>query len=376
MRRAALRLHLARRGAPGRTPADLECVLHSDRAVLEAAGLTSTVIDELLALRDSSGEEAELARAAALGVVWSTAVDPEYPVELIGHPYAPLAVCRHGALPPRPRVGIVGARAPSSAMVSFAERLGEAAGGNGIAVVSGLARGIDAAAHRGALRGSGACIGVLGCGLDVVYPPDTRAVRNAIWDRGAMFSTFPLGSAPLPHHFPLRNRLLAALCDAVVVVQARRDSGSMSTARAALDAGIEVLVVPGSPDDPLAEGTNSLLKDGARPVLSPRDLVEAMIGVGRGEFAEESTDASFPADPLATAIRAEIGSLSRDADSIARAIGRETREVIARLTELELDGRVFREPGGVFRLRKPRAAAERELPSIPLQSGDVRPDHK
>jgi len=374
-RRAALLLHLARRGAPGRG-APTHVVLEGDVALLLEHGLTQATADEVIARRSDGSVEAELARVVRAGVLLSTRDDAEYPAELIGHPYAPLAVYRHGELPPRPRVGIVGARNASSTMIAFTERLGQAAAEHQIAVVSGLARGIDAAAHRGALRGGGGCIGVLGNGLDVVYPPDTRSVRDGVWNRGAMLTTFPLGAAPLPFHFPLRNRLLAAVCDAVVVVQARHDSGSMSTARAAIDVGIDVLVVPGSPEDPLAEGTNSLLKDGARPVLGPRDLVEALRGVGAFQTAERSVDSEPMDDTLTASILVEIGSVARDADSIARATGIDSSAVIARLVELELEGRVIREPGGVFRARKRASPRIVRISSNPLQSGSSAPDEE
>lgn len=374
-RRAALLLHLSRRGAPGRG-APTRVVLEGDVALLLEHGLTRAIADEVIARRFDGSIEAELARVVRAGLSLSTGDDAEYPAELIGHPYAPLAIYRHGELPPRPRVGIVGARHASSTMIAFTERLGLAAAEHQIAVVSGLARGIDAAAHRGALRGGGGCVGVLGCGLDVVYPADTRSVRDGVWNRGAMLTTFPLGAAPLPFHFPLRNRLLAAVCDAVVVVQARRDSGSMSTARAAIDVGIDVLVVPGSPEDPLAEGTNSLLKDGARPVLGPRDLVEALRGVGTFQTQAAAVDPERSDDALTSRILAEIGSVARDADSIARAIGAGSDGVIARLVELELEGRVLREPGGVFRGRKRASPKSVRISSNHLQSGGHPPDEE
>lgn len=234
-------------------------------------------------------------------------------------------------------------------MARFASEIASACARAGIPVVSGLARGIDAAAHRGALAASGACVGVLGCGVDVVYPSTARDLFAAVRDHGCLIATWPMGTPPLPHHFPIRNRLLAALAQAVVVVQARPESGSMSTARAALDAGIEVLAVPGSPDDPLAAGTNRLIRDGARPVLEPRDVVEALLGVGMVPELERRAAAGTH-DPVLL----EIASTARSAEEIALALDRTLADVLESLVASELRGEVERLPGGLFRGCRPR----------------------
>jgi DNA processing protein len=348
---ATVLLNLVRQGVPGKDVSGAP-LLHADAATLETFGFSRELATRLVSLRRCDAVGAEFARAERHGVRILVRGESDYPAELAAHPYAPSVLYLRGAWPPRPRVGIVGARLASSSMIAFAERLGEGAAAHGITVVSGLARGIDAAAHRGAQRAHGACAGVLGCGLDIVYPSDTGAVRRRVWDEGAMLATFPFGSAPLQHHFPLRNRLLAALCDAVVVVQASRESGSMSTARAALDAGIEVFAVPGSPDDPLAEGPNSLLRDGARPVLGPADVVESLLGIGAFQAGARDAEPAPVHDPFTAAILAEIGSVAADAATIAAALCLPTERVLARLIALELDGAVFRECGGLFRRRK------------------------
>ncbi len=344
---------MPRKGLPPRL------LLRATRDELVASGLPPDLADQLVSLRNSKEEFAEALRTTRARAHMMVRTMSNYPSDLESHPYAPRLIYRRGLpLPCRPRVGLVGARAASSNMIDFASRLGYDAARAGICVVSGLARGIDAAAHRGALDAGGSCVGVLGCGIDVVYPRDTKSVRERVEATGTVLTTFPFGTAPLQRHFPTRNRLLAALCDVVVVVQARIDSGSMSTARAALDAGIEVMAVPGAPRDPLCEGTNCLIRDGARPVLESRDILEAIYGVGAPQTfpeTDKTSRVSHPpnADRLTRSILDQIGSVARSADDLARILQLSTGTVLARLTELEVEGHVVRETGGVFRRRNP-----------------------
>lgn len=347
---ASILINLTYSGVCPRRVLPAEIMFAGDHATLVAHGLPVEKADRLLELRRSSGVARELAAAARIGVRIVTSADPEYPRDLVSHPYAPPVIYLRGRdLPPPPRVAIVGARQCSTGMARFASEIASACARAGIPVVSGLARGIDAAAHRGALTASGACVGVLGCGVDVVYPSTARDLFAAVRDHGCLIATWPMGTPPLPHHFPIRNRLLAALAQAVVVVQARPESGSMSTARAALDAGIEVLAVPGSPDDPLAAGTNRLIRDGARPVLEPRDVVEALLGVGMVPELERRATAGTH-DPVLL----EIASTARSAEEIALALDRTLADVLESLVASELRGEVERLPGGLFRGCRPR----------------------
>jgi DNA processing protein len=350
--RSSLLLNLALRGAPlRRSPPPDGVVLRGGREALLAAGLDAAAADRLLAARASGADVAEVTRAAAIG---ARIVRPEAAGErgesgfeaLEGHPYLPRLVYVQGRtpLPPSPRVAIVGARDASRAACDFARRLGFAAARRGIAVVSGLARGVDAAAHRGLLEGGGCGVAVLGCGLDVVYPFDTRDVRDALLESGAVVTTYPLGTPPLPHHFPTRNRLLAALADAVVVVAARLRSGSMSTARAALDAGCDVLAVPGAPDDPLAEGTLALLRDGASLVASEADLVDYLLGAGAYDLGRGD-----PRHEIRDPVLRSLAGRAKSPDELAIELERPLPEILARLIELEVEGRLTREPGGTFR---------------------------
>ena len=157
-------------------------------------------------------------------------------------------------------------------------------------IVSGLARGIDAEAHRGALEAGGRTLGVLACGLDRIYPPEHRQLVEEMLENGAILSEMPLGVAPRREFFPLRNRIISGLCLATIVVEARRRSGSLITVRHALNQGREVFVVPGSIDGPFAEGTNQLLRDGARPIRSGSD--------GPGSLALADAPAGADGDDL------------------------------------------------------------------------------
>lgn len=346
---ASILLNLTFCGIGPRREFPAEIVLAGDHATLVAYGMAAEKAERLLELRRSGAVPRELAAAAREGVRIVTKSESGYPPDLAGHPYAPPTLYIRGReLPPQPRIAIVGARQCSSGMARFASEIAAACARAGIPVVSGLARGIDAAAHRGALTAKGACVGVLGCGVDVVYPSTARELFSAVRENGCLIATWPIGTPPLPHHFPIRNRLLAALAQAVIVVQARPDSGSMSTARAALDAGIEVLAVPGSPDDPLAVGTNRLIRDGARPILEPRDAVEALLGVGADPSpADRATAESL--DPVLL----EIGSTARTAEEIAVVLDRPLADVLETLVASELRGEVERLPGGLFRGCRP-----------------------
>ncbi len=244
----------------------------------------------------------------------------------------------------------------------MAEQLAADLGGAGVIVISGLALGIDAAAHRGALAGGGVTVAVMGTGVDVVYPAEhARLADDIIASGGALVSQFADGTTPRRHNFPARNWTMAALADAVVVVEAAEGSGALITADAALELHKEVMAVPGSVFSPLSVGTHSLIRDGAGLVQNARDVLFA-VGV-----AQEVLD-----DPLAPP--KGIGSrppggrdgivaylsdvLAVSAAEIARKLQLPMSEVLARLTQLELDGAVRRHQDGYIRsLRRPKQRA-------------------
>ncbi|MFG0319576.1 MAG: DNA-processing protein DprA [Planctomycetota bacterium JB042] len=353
-RRAAILLNLLASGHPRRRPPPpVEVLLHGDRDALREAGIGASGLDRFLELRRGDAADEEVRRTERLGARILTVADADYPAPLVGHPDAPTVLYVAGAgLPPSPRAALVGARAAASAQLRFARRLGRACGEAGVAVVSGLARGIDAAAHEGCLDGDGRPIGVLGTGIDRTYPRETRRLHGRVRERGLLVTPYPLGTSPNAPNFPARNRIVAALADSVTVVAATEDSGSMSTARAALDAGTEVSAVPGSPDDPLSRGTNRLLRDGARPILEPADLLDPLVGLGvvraeafRRDRRAGASAAAEESDPLLR----EIAALPRTPDELAEILDRPVGEVVSRLIELELRGRAERLPGRRFR---------------------------
>jgi len=283
--------------------------------------------------------------------------EPEYPAALAAIEDAPplIAVAGHAVLLARPAVAIVGARNASIAGKKMAERLGRELAAEGYLVVSGMARGIDTAAHAGALDG-GTCAVVAG-GLDVVYPPENRDLHAALMLRGAIVAESPLGTEPQARHFPRRNRIISGLCLGVLVVEAALKSGSLITARMALDQGREVLAVPGSPADPRAQGCNRLIKQGAILVESVEDVVDALRRVATGQTLAERQPNLF--QPRTGAVPDErelegargrvIESLSPTPvliDEVIRGCQLSAGVVRTVLLELELAGRVQQHPGG------------------------------
>ncbi len=310
-------------------------------------------------------------RLTRLGVRVVPLPDPAYPEALRALDDAPLVLVVRGdpAQLSRPAVAIVGARAATRAARSFARRLAYDLARAGLTIVSGLARGIDAEAHRGALDAGGSTIGVLACGIDRIYPPEHRGLADEILRAGAIVSELPLGALPRPLHFPLRNRIISGLSIAVVVVEARRRSGSLITVRHALAQGREVFVVPGAVEGPFAAGTNQLLREGARAIQSARDLLDDLgieVGSiadvpcrsGRAGRAAAPQRSAGPAMPLAERIAGLLAAGPRTADELLLEAGLVAGGLATALLELELAGRVAEERDG--RLHLCRLAEDRE----------------
>jgi DNA processing protein len=238
-----------------------------------------------------------------------------------------------------PRIAIVGSRAPTPYGEAQARRFADAFAAAGIGVVSGLARGVDAAAHAAALDAGGATIAVLGSGVDRPWPADSLADRVAA--EGLLLSELPLGTGPRRHHFPRRNRLISALSEAVLVVEAAWASGSLITARWAADQGRAVFALPGRVDHPMARGCHRILREGATLVTSPEELLLDLgwAGAARPHATRE---------PESELERALVGE-TLSADDLARRTRRDVADVLTDLVELELRGAVARAPGGLFR---------------------------
>jgi len=254
------------------------------------------------------------------------------------------------AVPRLPAVAVVGSRRATPAGIDIARCLGRDLASLGIQVISGMALGIDAAAHRGALEAGGETVAVLGCGIDVCYPAAHGGLRSQIVATGCVLSEEERGSEPFKSQFPKRNRLIAALALAVVVVEATARSGALSTARWAADLGREVLAVPGSIRTPQSQGTNLLIRDGVRPYLGIADLLEAtpeLAGALPGASgAEPWAAAGAGLAPPLEEILGRMGSAPVHPDDLGAALGLPASVLAARLGALELAGAVMSLPGG------------------------------
>lgn len=272
----------------------------------------------------------------------------------------------------QPAVAIVGSRQASAAGLTLARQFARRAGERGLVTVSGLARGIDAAVHEASLATG--TIAVLAGGIDFVYPPENARLQQAIAETGCLVSEMPPGFEPRAKDFPRRNRIVAGMAHGVVVIEAARRSGTLSTARMALEHGREVFAVPGHPLDPRAEGTNHLLKSGATLVTSADDVLEALAPVLRGPASARETAASYGEDDDAAPAAAPrppplIGGDDRERvllamgpvpisfDDLARATDFDSRSLRVILMELDLAGRIERHGQGLISLRCDPGAA-------------------
>jgi DNA processing protein len=293
----------------------------------------------------------ELVRLAELGATLRTWDDPAYPASLRTIAEPPLVLAVAGTLPAdEPAVAIVGARRASGYGRRVAEELASGLASVGLAVVSGLATGIDAAAHRAALAAGGRTVGVLATGLDRVYPPWHAGLARQVAAHGAMMTEFPCGTPPLPFHFPRRNRLISGLALGTVVVEATPDSGSLITARCALEQGREVFAVPGPIGASLHEGTNRLIQQGAKLVRNVEDVLDEIAPQLRARLA-----AVRPLVPVLTRTEASVLEAVRPGDTHVDEVIRRTALgpgiALETLLALELRGVVEQQPGMRFRAR-------------------------
>jgi DNA processing protein len=250
------------------------------------------------------------------------------------------------ALLARRAVAVVGARSCSPYGAQVARRLGRELAAAGLVVVSGLARGVDGEAHRGALEAGGTTVAVLGCGIDRDYPASHAQLSRRIEERGLVVSEYEPGVEPAPWRFPARNRIIAGLCEAVVVVEARERSGALITADFGLDEGRDVFAVPGEITSALSAGTNALLKLGATPLTSPNDVFEAL-----GMEQPDATAAAVDVSPEATQVLELVRESPAAADELAERGTLDAGAISVALTELELAGLVAA-ADGVYRAAK------------------------
>jgi DNA processing protein len=332
-----------------------DAVLRAPRATLQALagaeaaraiGATDAAVDERLA---------QARRWLAGGPARTVLVlgDPAYPPRLLQTADPPLLLYVEGTLAAlaAPSLAIVGSRSATAQGLDNARAFAAALAREGLVVVSGLALGIDAAAHEGALSAPAGTVAVLGTGLEPVYPPRHAALARRIAAHGALLSENPPGTPPLREHFPLRNRIIAGMTLGTLVVEAAVASGSLITARQAAEAGREVFAIPGSIHSPQARGCHALIKQGAKLVESAADILDELRGAHPRPAADApAADAAAGpdrADPLLQALGHDPVTL----DALQARTGCGTAELNARLLELELEGRVARLPGGLFQRR-------------------------
>jgi DNA processing protein len=275
--------------------------------------------------------------------------DPQFPAGLLATTDCSPLLWYRGHLPTfsAPAVAIVGSRAASAVALEIAAQMAEGLAARGVVIVSGLARGVDSAAHRGALR-QGATIAVLGSGVDRIYPREHVELANTIAAKGVVISEYPPGAAPLPFRFPLRNRIISGLSRAVVVIEAAEHSGSLITAASALEQGREVMVVPGNALSGRNRGGHALLRDGARIVETADDVLSELgLGTRPGppELPATSNGSTNCRDSVVVAMDA---GRAYDLDALADACGLDMARLLARLSDLELRGQVRRLEGGRF----------------------------
>lgn len=282
-----------------------------------------------------------------MGVHVLTIRDSEYPVQLRNIPDAPLVLYKKGELKIGPdTVAIVGSRRASFESINMAEKIAQTLSSEGITVISGLARGVDAAAHRGALKEKGKTVGVLGCGIDICYPTENRSLFEKMGQEGCILTEYSPGEPPMQHHFPARNRIIAGLSKGVLVVEASQRSGSLITARLGLEYGREVMAIPGSIFDEGYRGANSLIKQGARLIDGMDDIIATCfpnLTLKKEKQVDLSDDERY--------IYGIIGSTKIHVDEVIEKSSMETRHVMAILTSLELKDAIRGIPGG-FYLRK------------------------
>lgn len=322
----------------------------ASRASLEAAGIGPHAAELLHKARAAVDPDAEMQKIEREKIGVLLRPMPDYPRLLAKIPDAPPVLFIRGRIVPEDEVAVavVGTRTASPGGIAAAESLAASLSSQGVTIVSGMARGIDTAAHRGALTAGGRTIAVLGSGLDVVYPPENNGLFEEISGHGAVISEFALGTGPLQMNFPARNRIISGLSLGVVVVEAARDSGSLITAGHALEQGREVFAVPGPIGMEGSRGPHRLIKQGAKLVESARDILEELSLPFLS--ASEVSAVKTPADlsPEEQKVLSALGHEPRHVDLVVRDSGLASGTVGAALVMLEMKGLVKQWTGSLF----------------------------
>ena len=297
--------------------------------------------------------EAEVIKAERAGAKVLTYQDPGYPVLLRELYNPPMVLFHKGQEIPLERtlVGLVGSRNPTHYGLKAAEMISMALARKGAGVVSGLARGIDASAHEGCLRGGGFTVGVLGTGIDVVYPKSNRKLFEKIVEEGAIVTEFPMGTPPEPRNFPIRNRVISGLSRGVAVIEATRKSGSLITAALALEQNRDIFAVPGSIDSFKSAGTHWLIKQGAKLIENADDILDELWFLKQGAAGKAPRETPLPSgrmDGVERNIYDIMGNYPIHIDQIARTCDLDAGRVSMILLKMELNGTIRQLPGKMY----------------------------
>lgn len=322
-------------------------------------GASAALAQAIVAFRDWDRVEAHLSRLAAFGANMLTLDDPGYPGRLKEIPFPPPLIFTKGEIKPEDSLSLamVGTRGASYYGLKASRGLARELARRGVTVVSGLARGIDTAAHQGALEEGGRTLAVLGCGLDVVYPTENRELYTRIPEQGALVTEYPLGTPPEAHNFPRRNRLISGLALGVLVVEAGAKSGANITAQCALEQGREVLAVPGPITAPTSLGPHRLIQQGAKLVQSVEDILAELPGEAPPMQTAAGRVPKAPAKPRPVLFRVDdpllpfLGAEPLQLEELVQASRLSVPEVMSRLTVLELQGLVRELPGKCYILQ-------------------------
>lgn len=329
----------------------LKAAWEAGAARLRDAGLDGETAANLLRTRADIDLDAEMQKIERVNASLLTPEDADYPALLKHLPDPPLALYRRGALTPDDdlALAIVGTRKASpygrDAAAFFARKLAE----QGVTIISGLAHGVDAAAHRAALEAGGRTIAVLGCGIDRVYPSDHAELSRQIAGQGALISEYPVGAKPEARHFPRRNRIISGMSLGVLVAEAPEKSGALITALMAAEQGREVFAVPGSIFNAAHNGTNRLIQDGAKLVITIEDILDELNIVQRNVEARVITRQIAPSGAKEAALMQHLRAEPLPVDELVRQSGLPAAEVLSTLTLLELQGYVEDDGRGNYR---------------------------
>jgi DNA processing protein len=320
----------------------------SERDLSRVRGVSSAAIASLLThdSRNAADRECEALKRSGARIV--TLHSPDYPVLLLQTSDPPPFLYVKGELRrSETAIAIVGSRRASGYGLATTEKMARGLARHGVTVVSGMARGVDTAAHLGALAEGGRTIGILGCGIDVVYPAENRKLFSDMSSQGALVSEFPMGTQPLAENFPRRNRIISGLCRGVLVVEAAERSGSLITAQCALEQGRDIFAIPGNIHSMNSRGAHHLIKQGAKLVERVDDILEEL-SCGTCRTAEPPTLSQFSFSPPEASIYSVLSVTPLHIDEIATKCALTVADVSAILLRLELGGIVIQHPGKLF----------------------------